>query len=105
MDRTLQARFKWSTNIFYNIIQDAKSPNVVAIRLHWCAHIVSKKITGILKAYDLSCKLFDLVNASSRFKTLFKECQCQTSKVQAWKGGESVALSHRTMYRGRHIEV
>ena len=49
MARTLWARFEWSTKIFHNTIQDAKSPSMAAIRLHWCAPTVSEKMTGMQK--------------------------------------------------------
>ena len=34
------------------------------------------------EAHDVLCKLFDLVNASSKFETLFKEWQIQTGEAQ-----------------------
>ena len=33
------------------------------------------------EAHSVSCKLFDLVKASTKFKTLFKQCQMQRGEA------------------------
>ena len=33
------------------------------------------------EAHSVSCKLFDLVKASNKFKTLFKQCQMQRGEA------------------------
>ena len=63
-----------------------------------CSHSIKENDRHV-EAHDVSCKLFDLVNASSKFETLFEECQIQTGGAQTWKRGEPVVLSDRPMHR------
>ena len=75
---------------------------VIHCGCHWVALVCShstKENDRHAEAHNVSCKLFDLENASRKFEVLFKECHIQTGEAQAWKGGEPVALSDRPMHR------
>lgn len=50
-------------------------------------------------AHEISCKLFDLVNASPKFEDLFKQCQVQTQESKQFKSNKPVTLSDRPMNR------
>ena len=48
--------------------------------------------------HDISCKLYNLINASPKFEDLFRECQILTQECDQFKGKKPVTLSDQPMY-------
>ena len=49
--------------------------------------------------HDISCKLYDLVNASPKFEDLFRKCQILTQECDQFKRKKPATLSDRPMHR------
>ena len=74
---------------------------------HWCGDHRASLVAGdTLKeddrhkeSHNISLKVYDLVNASSRFSEQFEVCQVNCGDAVQFKGGKAVKLGDKPMHR------